>query len=230
MVLSIIIPCFNEHAYLSGILSKIAAVTLPGIKKEVIVVDDGSTDDSAILVKEQFPGIVLIESERNYGKAHAVRLGLKRASGDVVLIQDADLEYDPADYPALIKPFQEGTSKVVYGSRILQQGNNKSNQVYYMGGRFLSLLTNLLYGSHLSDEATGYKLFERSLLLSLNIKSTGFEFCPEVTAKLLKKGVPITEVPIHYSPRNRAEGKKVKAVEDGARAIWTLLKYKFVND
>lgn len=227
MQLSIIIPCFNERNYLPQIVKKIELVKVPGILKQIIIVDDGSTDGTSDLIKKEFPQYTLIVSDRNYGKAHAIRLGLPKATGDIVLIQDADLEYDPADYSALIKPFIEDNAQVVYGSRILKSGNGKSSELYYLGGRFLSLITNIIYGAKVTDEATGYKLFKKGLLEELDLQSTGFEFCPEVTAKILKRKIKIYEVPISYYPRSKKEGKKINAIKDGLIAVWTLLKYRF---
>lgn len=227
MQLSIIIPCFNEYNYLPQIIKKIELIKVPGILKQIIIVDDGSTDGTSDLIKKEFPQYTLIVSDRNYGKAHAIRLGLPKATGDIVLIQDADLEYDPADYSALIKPFIEDNAQVVYGSRILKSGNGKSSELYYLGGRFLSLITNIIYGAKVTDEATGYKLFKKGLLEELDLQSTGFEFCPEVTAKILKRKIKIYEVPISYYPRSKKEGKKINAIKDGLIAVWTLLKYRF---
>lgn len=230
MVLSIIIPAYNEEKYLPMILEKIKKVDIGKVKKQVIIVDDGSSDNTVSAVREKFPEFQLIESDKNYGKAHAITLGLKAAIGDIVLIQDADLEYDPADYPVLIEPFLNDNAKVVYGSRIMGNKNPKSSWLYYLGGRFISLVTNILYGSKITDEATGYKLFDRELLMDLNVTSKGFDFCPEVTAKILKRKIKIHEVPIHYYPRSREEGKKINAVKDGLIAVWTLAKYRFSKD
>jgi dolichol-phosphate mannosyltransferase len=227
MKLSIIIPSFNERAYLPQLLKKIAVVDLPGVSKEVIIVDDGSIDGTAEVIKKEFPQYTLIVSERNYGKGHALRLGLARVTGDLVLIQDADLEYDPQDYPALLEPFATENAEVVYGSRILKSGNGKSSELYYLGGRFLSLAVNIIWGAKVSDESTGYKIFKRKLLEELKLTGNGFDFCPEVTAKILKRKIRIYEVPINYYPRSKQQGKKIRAVQDGLTAVWTLLKYRF---
>lgn len=227
MVLSIIIPCYNEHKYIPRILKKIGKVNLKGVVKQVIIVDDGSTDGTSEVIKSQFPQYRLIEIKKNKGKANAIREGLKLANGDIVLIQDADMEYDPADYPVLLKPFIEDNVKVVYGSRILNKDNPKSSWTYYLGGKFISLVTNIIYGAKITDEATGYKVFDRKLLMDIGVETNGFEFCPEVTAKLLRRGVKIVEVPIRYYPRSMEEGKKIRAVRDGLIAVWTLLKYRF---
>ena len=163
--------------------------------------------------------------EANYGKGVAIITGLKYAQGELTLIQDADLEYDPNDYAALLEPFKDECVQVVYGSRTLKR-NKRSSSTFYWGGRLLSWITNLLYGSKITDEATGYKIFSTSLLKDLNLKSKGFEFCPEVTGKILRRKISIREVPISYNPRNWDEGKKIQW-QDGFKAIWVLVKYRF---
>lgn len=208
MKLSILIPCLNELVYLPQILRKIEKVELDGITKEIIIIDDGSTDGTSDLIRKEFPQYQLIRLEQNQGKAFALREGLKKATGDVILIQDADLEYDPQDYPALLKPFQTDNAEVVYGSRLLKKSNAKSNELYYWGGRFISLVTNIIWQTHITDEATGYKLFRKGLLEELDLQSRGFEFCPEVTAKISRRKIKIHEVPINYYPRSKEEGKK----------------------
>lgn len=227
MKLSILIPCLNERDYLPQILRKIEQVEMSDVEKEIIIIDDGSTDGTSEVIAKEFPQYKLIRLEQNQGKALALRAGLPYATGDVVIIQDADLEYDPQDYPALLKPFTEQNAQVVYGSRIMKKGNSKSTELYYWGGRFISLITNIIWGSNISDEATGYKLFRKGLLEELDLQSKGFEFCPEVTAKILKRKIKIYEVPINYYPRSKKEGKKIRAVRDGLIAAWTLLKYRF---
>lgn len=229
MQLSILIPCLNERVYLPQILRKIEEVKIPGVTKQIIIIDDGSTDGTPDVIRKEFPQYTLIVSDKNYGKAHALRLGLPHATGDVVIIQDSDLEYDPNDYEALLQPFIKDGAEVVYGSRILKKGNGKSTELFYWGGRFISLITNIIWFSHISDEATGYKLFRKGLLEELNLQSKGFEFCPEVTAKILKRKIKIHEVPINYYPRSKKEGKKIRAVRDGLIAAWTLLKYRFID-
>ena len=154
-----------------------------------------------------------------------MRTGLAAVTGDLVLVQDADLEYDPADYPALLVPFANPATEVVYGSRNLRR-NPKSSFSFYWGGKALSWLTSWLFGVHITDEATGYKVIKTELLRDLGLETDGFEFCPEVTAKLLQRGVAICEVPISYYPRSRDEGKKIQWY-DGAIAIWTLIKYRY---
>jgi glycosyltransferase involved in cell wall biosynthesis len=226
MKLSVIIPVYKEEATLEEIIGRVRAT---GLANEIIVVDDGSPDNSlAILKRLQHsgqPSLRLLQHERNQGKGAAIRTGLAVVTGDLVLVQDADLEYDPSDYPALLAPFANPAVEVVYGSRNLRR-NPRSNDTFYWGGRLLSWITNCLYGSRITDEATGYKVIKTSLLRSIGLETDGFEFCPEVTAKLLQRGTAIYEVPISYHPRSWAEGKKIQW-HDGLVAIWTLTKYRF---
>ncbi len=226
MKLSVIIPVYNEEATLEEIISRVRAT---GLAHEIIVVDDCSTDNSpAILSRLQnsgSPPLRLLRHERNRGKGAAMRTGLELVTGDLVLVQDADMEYDPADYPALLAPFANPAVQVVYGSRNLRR-NPRSTQAFYWGGRLLSWITNWLYGSRITDEATGYKIIQTDLLRGMGLETDGFEFCPEVTAKLLQRGVSIHEVPISYHPRTWAEGKKIQW-HDGLTAVWVLIKYRF---
>lgn len=225
--LSVIIPVYNEAATLAEILSRVRATRLA---QQIIVVDDGSADGSdEILRRLQYsdtPSLTLLRHPRNLGKGAAMRTGLSAVTGELVLVQDADLEYDPADYPALLAPFADPAVEVVYGSRNLQR-NARSSFSFYWGGRALSWLTNLLYGAHITDEATGYKIIKTYLLREIGLETDGFEFCPEVTAKLFQRGVTIREVPISYHPRSWAEGKKIRW-QDGFVAVWVLVKYRFL--
>ncbi|RME73911.1 MAG: glycosyltransferase family 2 protein [Chloroflexi bacterium] len=226
MKLSVIIPVYNEEATLEEIIRRVRAT---GLVDEIIVVDDGSTDRSpeilARLEHSGSPPLRIFRHERNRGKGAAIRTGLSAVTGDLTLVQDADLEYDPADYTALLAPFADPSVQVVYGSRNLRR-NPRSSFSFYWGGRLLSWIANLLFGSRITDEATGYKLIKTDLLRQIGLETDGFEFCPEVTAKLLKQGVPIIEVPISYTPRSWDEGKKIRW-QDGLIAVWTLVKYRF---
>lgn len=231
-VLSIIIPSYNEGATICKILEKILQVELPGnTEKEIVVVDDGSRDGTQQAVEEfarshpRMP-VRYVRHEKNRGKGMAIRTGIGYITGDYVIIQDADLEYDPQDYRLLLPHLLSGRHRVVYGSRFLNKRNRHSYQTFYWGGRLVSFVTNLLYGQHLTDEPTCYKMFETSLLKSIELRCTGFEFCPEVTAKVAKLGHRIKEIPINYYPRSVEEGKKIKWT-DGLEAINTLVKYRF---
>lgn len=228
MKLSIIMPIYNEEATLTEIIHKVQDVNLD---KELILVDDGSSDGTQAILQaweqDPLPDVKIIYHPQNRGKGAAIATGLQHVTGDLIIIQDADLEYDPQDYYALVEPFQDNETKVVYGSRNLKK-NPRSTFSFYWGGRLLSLVTNLLYGSHITDEATCYKVFRADLLKSLGIESAGFEFCPEMTGKVLRRGITIHEVPISYYPRLWNEGKKIKW-QDGLIAIWVLLKYRLTS-
>jgi len=227
MKVSVIMPVYNEFRTLPQVLQRVLAAPLPaGCSREVIVIDDGSTDETALIVGEHAKaGIVLAHrSERNLGKGAAIRAGIALASGDVALIQDGDLEYDPTDYARLLEPILRGEADIVYGSRFLGKptGMAWKNR---LANRILTLAANLLFDARITDEATAYKAFRTSLLRSLALKCRRFEFCPEVTAKVRRLGFRIREVPISYNARGIAEGKKVRA-RDGFEALWTLLRYR----
>jgi glycosyltransferase involved in cell wall biosynthesis len=229
MKLSIVIPCCNEQRTLAAILDRVLATATPGWDREILIVDDGSTDASPQIAQEYLrrhpEQFVWIARPKREGKGAAVHDGFRSATGDVVLIQDADLEYDPADYPALLAPFRDPAVQVVYGSRILGSSNRSYNR-YYWGGRLVTAFTNLVYRGGLTDEPTGYKAFRRELLATLPLRCKGFAFCPEVTAKVLRRGVRIHEVPIQYRPRSFQEGKKIRW-SDGVRAIAALVYFRF---
>ncbi len=228
MKLSVIVPVYNEAATVAQIIERVLKVELGDVEKEIIVVNDGSTDGTGAvldsLVAHRPNPLKIVHHERNRGKGAAVCTALEHVTGDVVITQDADLEYDPQEYPALLAPFEDPAVQVVYGSRNLH-GNPRSSWSFYWGGRLLSWIANLLYRSHITDEPTGYKALRADLLRSLDLQSEGFEFCPEVTGKVLRRGIEIHEVPISYRPRSFDEGKKINW-RDGMRAIWTLLKYR----
>jgi dolichol-phosphate mannosyltransferase len=221
--LSVLIPCFNERETIQEIVRRVRAVPL---NIEIIIVDDGSTDGTrAVLETMRDEYCKVLFHDRNRGKGRAIRTALPAATGDLVVVQDADLEYDPQDLLRLVEVFKRDGSTVVYGSRNLR-GNARSYSTFYWGGRVVSWLTTLLYWCHITDEPTCYKMFRTELLKSLDLKCEGFEFCPEVTAKVLRRGHKIVEVPISYLPRNFAEGKKIRWT-DGLLAIWLLIRYRF---
>ncbi|HOK55969.1 MAG TPA: glycosyltransferase family 2 protein [bacterium] len=225
MKLSVIIPVFNEEKTIMKVVEKVKKVPF---EKEIIIVDDGSNDKTREILKNlKDKNIKIIFKEKNEGKGMAIRKGLEYITGDVVVIQDADLEYEPMDWLKMIKLIEEKKAEVVYGSRILGKGK-KSSLFFYLGGRILSILANLLYNAQITDEPTCYKMFKKDVIKSINLKCKGFEFCPEVTAKVRKKGYKIYEVPIHYNPRTIKEGKKIR-LKDGIIGIWTLIKYRFIN-
>jgi dolichol-phosphate mannosyltransferase len=226
MKLSVIVPIYNEEKTLAELIKRVQAVDL---NKELILVDDGSTDGTRAILqsleKYQSANMTIVYHARNQGKGAALATGLRYVTGDLVIVQDADMEYDPQDYLPLTAQFADKKVAVVYGSRTLKK-NPRSNFNFYWGGRLLSWITNLLYGSHITDESTCYKVFRADLLKEMGIESEGFEFCPEITAKVLRRGIRIYEIPISYNPRLWNEGKKIKW-QDGLIAIWTLLKYRF---
>lgn len=235
MKLSIIIPVFNEEKTIREILKRVYIVKLPSVIKEIIVIDDGSTDSSRFKIQySKIKGLKTIFHEKNLGKGTAIKTGLKYATGDYVLIQDADLEYNPEDYNKLLEPIIKNEAKVVYGTRLTDYplkfwGEDKTVlPIHLIANQFLTSLTNLLYNSQLTDMETCYKLFKKEILKKISIKSNRFDFEPEITAKILKLGITIVEVPIKVKPRTYMEGKKINWL-DGLLAIWTLFKYKFKN-
>ena len=221
--ISIIIPVFNEAKTIKNILDKVISADALGLKKEIIVVDDGSTDGTRdVLKKFRKAGVKKFYLNHNQGKGAAVRVGILHSSGDIILVQDADLEYDPTDYPILILPFLLREVDAVFGSRELNI-NKHSYVSYFLGGKVVTIITRLLFGGRLTDVPTGYKLIRASLLKKLPLKCKRFEFCPELAGHLLKRRARIVEVPISYYPRTIAEGKKIK-LRDGIEAILTLLR------
>lgn len=236
MNLSIIIPSYNEGKTIGKVLKKLLLLKIASITKEIIVVDDGSSDNTLNEIEKlNSKEVKVIAHKKNLGKGEAVKTGIKNATGDYILIQDADLEYDPSFIPSLVEPILDKKTEVVYGTRLKRMPNLKKDEketlflIHYFGNRFLSLLTSLLYGQFITDMETGYKLFLKKSIDGIKLNSRSFDFEPEITSKLLKKGYKILEVPIRTVPRNYAEGKKLNTVRDGAIAFWTLLKYRFVD-
>lgn len=227
MNLSVVIPVYNEVQNVSEIIKRVQAQKLAN---EIVIVDDGSSDGTRELLKE-LDGkkkIRVILHERNQGKGAAVVTGLKAARGDILLIQDADLEYDPRDYPQILKPIEEGIADVVYGSRFLG-GPRRATMFWHMiANKLLTTMTNVLYDTILTDMETGYKVFRRSVIDGMTIRAKRFDFEPEFTAKVLKRQYRIFEVPITFNPRDYSQGKKIK-LKDAFEAVWTLLKYRFMD-
>ena len=232
MKLSVIIPVYNESRTIREIIQRVQAV---GLADEIVVVDDGSTDGTRQVLSElgsagqplRFSLRVILH-KKNQGKGAAVYTGIQNASGDVILVQDADLEYDPRDIPALLKPLQEGIADVVYGSRFLGGPRRPTMFWHMVANQLLTLMTNILYDTILTDMETGYKLFRRQVVANMKIRSRRFDFEPEFTAKVLKMKARIFEVPITFNPRDYDEGKKI-GLKDAFIAVWTLLKYRFVD-
>ena len=244
--LSVLIPVYNEATNLEKLVDRVLRVD---IDKELIIVDDGSSDGSADILRNRVvnmaPGIEYVIHDRNQGKGAAIRTALKRATGEIIIIQDADLEYNPADFVPIVERFDDPAVHVVYGSRFQNVNRylfiwhwfcNRFLGAHYeirylhhfLGILLLNFLSNVLYGARITDEATCYKAFRREVLEKFELRCTGFEFCPEVTAKVRKSGFAITEVPITYHPRSKDEGKKLNW-RHGFDAIYTLIKYRFVD-
>jgi glycosyltransferase involved in cell wall biosynthesis len=227
MKLSVIIPTYNEEKTIEVILDRVKATKIPG---EIIIVDDGSVDQTRTLLKRlgEDSMVRVFLHDRNQGKGAAVVTGIKNATGDVLLIQDADLEYDPRDYPKLLEPIEEGLADVVYGSRFLGGPRRTAMFWHMVANKLLTLMTNILYDTILTDMETGYKVFRKEIVQDIQIHAKRFDFEPEFTAKILKKKVRIYEVPIRFTPRDYSEGKKIK-IKDAFQATWTLVKYRFVD-
>lgn len=237
MKLSILIPAYNEQNTILEILQKVVDVSFKDVSREIIIVDDGSKDNTLKIAKEfaqEKPFIKIIEHGKNRGKGAAVVTAIKHASGDIMIIQDADLEYDPQDIPKLIDPIVKKKYRVVYGTRLRTSpvffGKNRTPLLaHFFGNKFLSFLTTVIYGSQISDMETCYKAFETNVLKGIKLRSRSFDLEPEITAKILKKHIKIHEVDIKTKPRGYADGKKLHTVRDGTIALWTLIKYRFTN-
>jgi len=229
MKISVLVPVYNEAQTILTLLKKVQET---GMADEVIVIDDGSSDGTQEILKtipREAPYTIIFQG-KNAGKGSAIREGLKHLSGDIVIIQDADLEYDPKDYPRLIEPILAGKADIVYGSRWLNRGLTKVPFNMFRVGRWIvTMLTNILYGVWLTDESCGYKVFRTSVIKSIPLRCMRFEFCPEITAKVLRRGYTIYEVPAHYTPRSIKDGKKI-TYRDGWQAIRTLIKYRFSDN
>jgi glycosyltransferase involved in cell wall biosynthesis len=227
MKITAIIPAYNEVNTIHEIIRRVKAT---GLIDEIVVVDDGSKDGTRELLAEIAPseGVKYILHERNQGKGAAVRTGIQNAGNDVMIIQDADLEYDPRDYPGLFRPLEEGIADVVYGSRFLGGARRPILFWNMVANKILTFVTNILYNNILTDMETGYKVFRRCVVNDMELRARGFEFEPEFTAKVLKKKFRIFEVPITFNPRDYADGKKIK-MKDAFVAMWSLVKYRFMD-
>jgi dolichol-phosphate mannosyltransferase len=226
--LSIIVPVYNEVATIATLVVRLLELNLPtGVEKEIVVVDDGSSDGTFKILGGYASKVVLLRHEKNQGKGMAIRTGLEKATGDYVVVQDADLEYDPSDIARMVAKVNETGAEAVFGSRRLPAaGRERGKWYYYLGGVYLTTLANLLYNTRITDEPTCYKMIRTDILQSLNLTCTGFEFCPEVVAKLGKRKIKIVEIPINYHPRSTKEGKKIK-LRDAFVATWVLVKNRF---
>jgi glycosyltransferase involved in cell wall biosynthesis len=227
MKVSVIVPVYNEVNTIEEILRRVEAEK---IVSEILIVDDGSTDGTRDKIKSMNNDghFRVFLHDYNQGKGAAIRTGLQNANGEVLLIQDADLEYDPRDYPALIQPIEEGIADVVYGSRFLGGPRRTAMYWHMVANKLLTFMTNLLYNTILSDMETGYKVFKREVVEGMKIRANRFDFEPEFTAKILKKKVRVYEVPIKFNPRDYDEGKKI-GLMDAFQAVWVLLKYRFID-
>lgn len=227
-ILSVIMPVYNERASLRTLLDRIRAVP---VHKEILIVDDASTDGTQAILRDEieghFPDVRVFYHSQNQGKGAAIRTAIPHATGDFCIVQDGDLEYDPNDYLTILRAFRETDAPIVYGSRFLQ-GWPPMRLPNRIVNKLLAWMVRFLYGSPMTDEATCYKAFRTKVLQSIPLVCNRFDFCPEVTAKALRRGHRIVEVPIHYAARSMAEGKKIRWT-DGVAAIWALLKFKFVR-
>ena len=237
MKLSVIIPVFNEEKTIIHVIDAVSNVSIPNVEMEIIVVNDASKDKTMEEIKKiqnKYPMLKVYHHEKNLGKGAAVRTGIEKATGDYIVIQDADLEYNPQDIKKLVAALDD-KKKIIYGTRIkrsphlTKEERNARFLLHYVGNHFLSFITSALYTQWITDMETCYKLFPKNALGSIILHAKGFEFEPEITAKLMKKGYKIYEVSITTKPRGYAEGKKLHTVKDGLKALWTLMKYRFTD-
>lgn len=221
--ISILIPVYNEERTIEEILNRVLRET-ENWQKEIIVINDGSTDKTLEKIKKFWDKIILLNLEKNRGKGFALREGFKKVTGEIIIIQDADLEYNPKDYKKLLTPILEGKTKIVYGSRNLNPENKPFSKIYFYGGKLITLFFNFLFKTKLTDLTTGYKAFKKEVLEGISLKENGFSFCEEFTTKIVQKGFSILEVPISYQGRSFAQGKKVRWT-DGIKAFFAILRY-----
>jgi dolichol-phosphate mannosyltransferase len=227
MKVSILIPVYNEFLTLPLVVQRVLAAPLPeGCEKEVVIIDDGSTDGTTEMLAQykDSPLVVVHHSIVNFGKGAALRVGIAKSSGDILLVQDGDLEYDPRDYKKILEPLVTGRAKIVYGSRFAK-GVRGMKWRNWMANKLLTFAANWLYNARITDEATAYKAFAREVIDAVDLRCMRFEFCPEITAKARRLGYRIVETPISYNPRGILEGKKIRW-QDGVEALWTLIKYR----
>ena len=237
MKLSILIPAFNEEKTISQVLKNIINLKIKNVVKEIIVIDDGSTDNTTLEIKKTIKekNVKFIIHQKNQGKGAAIKSGIKNSTGDYLIIQDADLEYNPKYIAKLIKEIDKKNKTVVYGTRLKRLPHLKQEEktlqflTHYLGNRFLSLTTSILYGQWITAMETGYKLFPKKAVSKIKLNARGFELEPEITAKFLKQGYKIKEIPITTVPRGYDEGKKINTIKDGSKALWYLFKYRFTN-
>lgn len=234
MKLSIIIPVYNEPKTISEIVRRVEKVGLGKVKKEIIVVDDASTDNTANMIRKLKGNCIKVFQKKNQGKGAALKAGIKKATGDMIIFQDADLEYDPQDYVKLMQPILEGNVGITFGSRFINQklnlfGRKRTPHIlHWFGNKFLTFAFNSLYGTRLTDAEPCYKMFKSYVLKSIKVNSNHFEYDIELMCKLVKKGHKITQLPINYKPRAFEEGKKINW-KDGVVAFMTMIKYRLVN-